>query len=76
MLTPREYAFCYKIAHEGLDPEKQKVLVQNYLASVNPSVLEKLRRKNPTSTDEYMQNLSDEKEKLNNEFIKLIKGDK
>jgi SNF2 family DNA or RNA helicase len=63
-------------SHEGLDPEKQKVLVQNYLSSVNPSVLEKLRRKNPTSTDEYMQNLSDEKEKLNNEFIKLIKGDK
>jgi hypothetical protein len=38
-------------------------------------MLDKLRRRKPTSTDEYLQNLSDEKEKLNNEFIKLIKGE-
>ena len=63
-------------SHEGLDPEKQKVLVQNYLSSLNPSMIDKLRKKTPTSTDEYLQNLSDEKEKLNNEFIKLIKGEK
>lgn len=60
-------------SHEALDPEKRKVLVQNYLSSLNPSLLEKLRKKKPVSTDEYLQNLSDEKEKLNNEFINLIK---
>lgn len=60
-------------SHEALSPEKRKVMIQHYLSSLNPTILEKLRRKKPTSTDEYLQNLADEKEKLNNEFIKLIK---
>lgn len=61
-------------SHEALDPEKRKVLIQSYLSSLNPSMLEKLRKKKPVSTDEYLQNLSDEKEKLNEEFIKLIRN--
>lgn len=60
-------------SHEALSPEKRKVMIQHYLSSLNPTTFEKLRRKQPTSTDEYLQNLADEKEKLNNEFIKLIK---
>jgi SNF2 family DNA or RNA helicase len=60
-------------SHEALSPEKRNVMIQHYLSSLNPSTLEKLMRKSPTSTDEYLQNLADEKEKLNNEFVKLIK---
>jgi superfamily II DNA/RNA helicase len=60
-------------SHAALSPEKQKVLIQHYLSTLNPSVIEKSLFKKPTSTDEYLQNLADEKEKLNEEFIKLIK---
>ena len=60
-------------SHEGLPKDKQSVLIQHYLSSLNPSYMEQLRRKSPVSSDEYMQNLSDQKEQLNNEFIKLIK---
>jgi superfamily II DNA/RNA helicase len=60
-------------SHEGLTPDKQKVLVQNYLSSLTPSTLDKLMHKKNVSTDEYLQNLADEKEKLNEEFIKLIR---
>ena len=66
-------------SHEALDPEKRKVLIQNYLSTVTPGLIDKLTGKitgsKNISTDEYLQNLADEKEKLNNEFIKLIKGD-
>ena len=66
-------------SHEALDPEKRKVLIQNYLSTVTPGMLDKITNKitgsKNISTDEYLQNLADEKEKLNNEFIKLIKGD-
>ena len=60
-------------SHDSLPKEKQKVLIQHYLSSLKPSYMERFRRKNPVSSDEYMQNLSDQKEQLNNEFIKLIK---
>jgi SNF2 family DNA or RNA helicase len=60
-------------SHEGLPKDKQNVLVQHYLSTLNPGMIDKLRRKTPTSTDEYLQNMSDEKDKLNQEFIKLIK---
>jgi superfamily II DNA/RNA helicase len=62
-------------SHEGLSPEKRKVLVQNYLsASPQLSRLDKiLGKKEEITTDEYLQNMSDEKERLNEEFIKLIK---
>jgi len=60
-------------SHEGLPKDKQSVLIQHYLSSLNPNYMEQLRRKSPVSSDEYMQNLSDQKEQLNNEFINLIK---
>lgn len=60
-------------SHEALSPEKRKVLIQHYLSTLNPSYMDKVMFKKPTSTDEYLQNLADEKEKLNEEFIKLIK---
>jgi SNF2 family DNA or RNA helicase len=60
-------------SHEGLPEDKRNVLVQHYLSSLTPGMLDKLRGKTRTSTDEYLQNLSDQKERLNNEFIKLIK---
>jgi SNF2 family DNA or RNA helicase len=60
-------------SHEGLSPEKQRVLVQHYLSSVTPTFAERLLKQTPQSTDEYLQNLADQKEKLNNEFLKLIK---
>jgi superfamily II DNA or RNA helicase len=60
-------------SHESLPEDKRNVLIQHYLSTLNPGILDKLRRKTPTSTDEYLQNLADQKEQLNNEFIKLIK---
>lgn len=60
-------------SHEGLSPDKQRVLVQHYLSSVTPTLTERLLKQTPQSTDEYLQNLADQKEKLNNEFLRLIK---
>lgn len=61
-------------SHEALSPEKRKVLVQRYLSEVSPTLLQKLMREKSTSTDEYLQNLADEKEKLNNKFLDIIKS--
>jgi SNF2 family DNA or RNA helicase len=60
-------------SHEGLPKNKQKVKVQNYLSSLNPTFLDRLFGRNPQSTDEYLQNLADKKEQLNEQFLKLIK---
>jgi superfamily II DNA or RNA helicase len=60
-------------SHEALDPDKRNVTIQHYLSSLNPGMIDRLRGRKPTSTDEYLQTLSDDKERLNNEFIKLIK---
>lgn len=66
-------------SHDALDPAKRNVLVQNYLSTVTPSFLDKVTGKltgsKHISTDEYLQGLADEKERLNNEFIRLIKGE-
>ena len=61
-------------SHEALSPEKRKVLVQRYLSEVSPTLLQKIMREKSTSTDEYLQNLADEKEKLNNKFLDIIKS--
>jgi len=61
-------------SHEGLAKDKQNVLVQRYFSTLNPGMLDKLRGKKPTSSDEYLQNLADQKTQLNNEFINLIKN--
>ena len=61
-------------SHESLPEEKRRVLVQKYLASLHPSMADKLFGKTPTSTDQYLQNMADEKERLNREFINLIRN--
>jgi SNF2 family DNA or RNA helicase len=61
-------------SHEALPEEKRKVLVQKYLSSLNPSFAERLFGKTPTSTDQYLQQMADDKERLNREFINLIRN--
>lgn len=61
-------------SHEGLPKDKQQVLIQKYLSTLNPGMLDKIRHRQPVSSDEYLQNLSDQKTRLNNEFIDLIKN--
>lgn len=61
------------LSHSGLPKEKQNVLVQNYLSTLNPGTVSALLKKQQTSADEYLQNLSEQKEALNNAFINLIK---
>lgn len=59
-------------SHDDLPEDQRNILVQRYLSTLNPNALEKLRMKNPTSTDEYLQSMADQKERLNREFVKLI----
>ena len=61
------------LSHSGLPKEKQNVLVQNYLSTLNPSLADRMLKKHQTSTDEYLQNLAEQKDALNNAFINLIK---
>jgi superfamily II DNA or RNA helicase len=61
------------LSHSGLPKEKQNVLVQNYLSTLTPSLADRMLKKHQTSTDEYLQNLAEQKDALNNAFIKLIK---
>lgn len=57
-------------SHENLSPAERNVLVQNYISTISPNWMGRKR----TSTDQYLQTLSDNKDALNNEFIKLIKS--
>jgi SNF2 family DNA or RNA helicase len=61
------------LSHANLPEDKRKVLVQNYLATLNPRITDKVTHRKRVSSDEYLQNLSDQKESLNNAFINLIK---
>jgi SNF2 family DNA or RNA helicase len=61
-------------SHEGLSPEEKKVLVQQYLSTIKPSKIQEMLGEKPTSTDEYLKNLADEKEKLNNKFLNIIRS--
>ena len=60
-------------SHDMLPSEKQKVKVQHYLSSITPSFAERVLHQKPQSTDEYLQDLADKKEKLNEQFLRLIK---
>jgi superfamily II DNA or RNA helicase len=57
-------------SHESLSPAERNVLVQNYISTISPNWMGRKR----TSTDQYLQTLADNKDALNNEFIKLIKS--
>jgi SNF2 family DNA or RNA helicase len=61
-------------SHEMLSPEERKVLVQHYLSTIKPTKMQELLGEKTTSTDEYLQNLADSKQKLNNEFLNIIKS--
>lgn len=61
-------------SHEALSPEHRNVLVQRYLSEVSPTLLQKIMKEKSTSTDEYLQNLANEKEKLNSKFLDIIKS--
>lgn len=63
-------------SHEALPPEERKVLVQRFLATRRrQGALEKLRMKGPgLGVDEYLVRMSNEKERLNNEFRELLRA--
>jgi SNF2 family DNA or RNA helicase len=61
-------------SHEGLSPEEKKVLVQQYLSTIKPTKIQEMLGEKPTSTDEYLKNLADEKEKLNSKFLNIIRS--
>lgn len=63
-------------SHDALPPEERKVLVQRFLATRRRSgVLEKLRMKNQgLGVDQYLVRMSDEKERLNNQFRDLLRA--
>jgi hypothetical protein len=61
-------------SHDHLPPEKRKVLIQRFLAT-RPRVgmLEKMRLRDPgSSVDEYLYNLSKDKDHLNEQFRQLL----
>lgn len=62
-------------SHEELAPEERKVLVQRYLSTRKPAgVLQKLRFSKPGySVDEYLTQMSAEKNRLNDQFRDLLR---
>jgi len=61
-------------SHEGLSPEEQNVHVQRFLSTLpRTGVLEKLHVRKPGgSSDEYLVQMSENKEKLINQFRQLL----
>lgn len=62
-------------SHEELPPEERKVLIQRFLATRRPSgILQKLRLAKPGyGVDEYLTQMSAEKNRLNNQFRDLLR---
>jgi SNF2 family DNA or RNA helicase len=65
-------------SHTHLPPEERKVLVQRYLATRPKSgVLERMNLRSPGyGVDEYLTRLSQDKERLNQQFRSLLYHDK
>ena len=65
-------------SHAHLPPEERKVLVQRYLSTRPRSgMAEKLKMKDPgLGVDEYLTRLSQDKERLNQQFRSLLWKDK
>jgi SNF2 family DNA or RNA helicase len=61
------------LSHNDLPEDKRNVLVQHYLSTLTPGSIKRMLNKKETSTDEYLQSLSEQKEALNNAFINLIR---
>lgn len=65
-------AIRYK-SHAALPPEEQNVVVQRYLAQPKPSWADKLLgRSSVRGTDEYIRDIADRKERLNNQVTELM----
>lgn len=62
-------------SHEELPPEERKVLIQRFLSTRRPSgALQKLRLSKPGfGVDEYLTQMAEEKNRLNNQFRGLLR---
>jgi len=60
-------------SHDALPEDQRNVEVQHYLSQMPRSLIDRLLGRKPVSTDEYLQNLADDKERLSKQFIDLIK---
>jgi SNF2 family DNA or RNA helicase len=63
-------AIRYK-SHEHLDKKNRRVDIQKFISKVPPTRFLKRKLK---STDEYMYNLSAQKDELNNDFLQMLKS--
>lgn len=63
-------------SHEALTPEERKVRIQRFLATRRPQgISQKLHLSKPgLGVDEYLVRMSDEKERLNNQFRELLRA--
>lgn len=60
-------------SHAGLPPEEQNVLIQRYLAQPKGNWLDRmLGRQTVRGTDEYISDLADRKERLNQQLINMV----
>lgn len=60
-------------SHAGLPPEEQNVLIQRYLSQPKGSWLDRMLGKDTVrGTDEYISDLADRKEKLNQQLLQQI----
>ena len=61
-------------SHEHLPIEDRHVHVQRFMSTVPKTFLQKITRgKQDTSVDQYLDMLSSEKERLNNQFLDILK---
>jgi len=70
--APGQLDKLYKPFEEIVDQATKRYMSKS--SEVSPTRLQKIMREKSTSTDEYLQNLADEKEKLNNKFLDIIKS--
>lgn len=62
-------------SHDALPPALRKVEVQKYQSTIPKNWVQKvLGRKPQTSVDQYLDNLSKDKTKLNDQFLDVLKG--
>ena len=65
-------AIRYK-SHEGLPPEEQNVLIQRYLAQPQGNWVDRMLGKSTVrGTDEYISDMADNKERLNQQLTNMV----
>ena len=61
------------LSHAALPPDKQNMLVQRYLATPKASFMDRMLGYGKVNgVDEYIHNMALEKDRLNNEIVKLL----